>query len=137
MRAVQGLGAAFIMPSTLSILTNVFGDPDERARAISIWAGVSGLGVAIGPLAGGYLLEHFWWGSIFLVNVPIVIVAVIAAVDPGSQLEGRAPGEARHRRHAAVDVRAGEPAVRDHRRTIARLDRPGDPGAAVRRRWSC
>ncbi len=80
MRAVQGLGAAFIMPSTLSILTNVFGNPAERARAISIWAGVSGLGVAIGPLAGGYLLEHFWWGSIFLVNVPIVIVAVIAAI---------------------------------------------------------
>ncbi|WP_426570797.1 DHA2 family efflux MFS transporter permease subunit [Aquihabitans sp. McL0605] len=79
MRAVQGLGAAFIMPSTLSILTNVFGNPAERARAISIWAGVSGLGVAIGPLAGGYLLEHFWWGSIFLVNVPIVIIAVIAA----------------------------------------------------------
>jgi len=80
MRAVQGFGAAFIMPSTLSILTNVFGDPAERARAISIWAGVSGLGVAIGPLAGGYLLEHFWWGSIFLVNVPIVIVAVSATV---------------------------------------------------------
>jgi EmrB/QacA subfamily drug resistance transporter len=80
MRAVQGLGAALIMPSTLSILTNVFGDPIERARAISIWAGVSGLGVAIGPLAGGYLLEHFWWGSIFLVNVPVVIVATVAAV---------------------------------------------------------
>jgi EmrB/QacA subfamily drug resistance transporter len=78
MRAVQGMGAAFIMPSTLSILTNVFGDPAERARAISIWAGVSGLGVAIGPLAGGYLLEHYWWGAIFLVNVPIVIAAVVA-----------------------------------------------------------
>lgn len=79
-RAVQGFGAALIMPATLSILTNVFRDDAERARAISIWAGVSGLGVAIGPLAGGYLLEHFWWGAIFLVNVPIVVVAVVAAL---------------------------------------------------------
>ena len=108
MRAVQGLGAAFIMPATLSILTNVFGDPAERARAISIWAGVSGLGVAIGPLAGGYLLEHFWWGSIFLVNVPIVIVAVIAAIVARAELEGREP-PASTPRHAALDVRARQP----------------------------
>ena len=78
-RAIQGFGAAFIMPSTLSILTNVF-PADERGRAIGIWAGISGVGVAIGPITGGYLLEHFWWGSIFLVNVPIIIVAVVATV---------------------------------------------------------
>jgi EmrB/QacA subfamily drug resistance transporter len=77
MRGVMGLGGAFIMPSTLSILTNVF-PSDERPRAIGIWAGVSGLGVALGPLTGGFLLEHFWWGSVFLVNVPIVVVAVTA-----------------------------------------------------------
>ena len=80
LRGVQGFGAAFIMPATLSILTNVFTDERERARAIALWAGVSGLGVAIGPLAGGFLLEHFWWGSIFLVNVPIVIVTIVAAL---------------------------------------------------------
>jgi EmrB/QacA subfamily drug resistance transporter len=74
-RGVQGLGAAFIMPSTLSILTNVF-PAAERGRAIGIWAGVSGLGVAIGPLAGGWLLEHYWWGSIFLVNLPVIAVGV-------------------------------------------------------------
>jgi EmrB/QacA subfamily drug resistance transporter len=80
LRGVQGFGAAFIMPATLSILTNVFTEPQERARAIGLWAGVSGLGVAIGPLVGGFLLEHFWWGSVFLVNVPIVIVAIVAVV---------------------------------------------------------
>jgi MFS family permease len=79
-RGIQGLGGAAIMPATLSIISNVFLDAAERARAIAIWAGVSGLGVAIGPLAGGYLLGHFWWGSIFLVNVPIVLVAIIAAL---------------------------------------------------------
>ncbi|HEY3725239.1 MAG TPA: DHA2 family efflux MFS transporter permease subunit [Acidimicrobiia bacterium] len=79
MRSVQGVGAAFLMPATLSILTNVFREPGERARAIALWAGVSGLGVAIGPLTGGWLLEHFWWGSIFLVNVPVIAVALVGA----------------------------------------------------------
>jgi EmrB/QacA subfamily drug resistance transporter len=80
LRGVQGLGAAFVMPATLSILTNVFTNRAERTRAIGLWAGVSGLGVAIGPLTGGYLLGHFWWGSIFLVNVPIGVVTIVAAL---------------------------------------------------------
>jgi EmrB/QacA subfamily drug resistance transporter len=74
-RAIMGIGGAFIMPSTLSLITNVF-PPEERARAISYWAAIAGVGVALGPISGGLLLEHFYWGSIFLVNLPIVAVAV-------------------------------------------------------------
>lgn len=76
-RAVMGVGAAMIMPATLSILTNVFTNPKERAAAIGIWSAVSGLAIALGPVAGGFLLAHFWWGSIFLVNVPIIAIAII------------------------------------------------------------
>ncbi|MFI6960954.1 MFS transporter [Streptomyces sp. NPDC050255] len=76
-RAVMGFGAAFVMPATLAVLMNVF-ERDEQPKAIGIWAGSVGLGIAIGPITGGLLLEHFWWGSIFLVNVPVVVVALIA-----------------------------------------------------------
>jgi EmrB/QacA subfamily drug resistance transporter len=76
-RSLMGIGAAAIMPSTLSIISNVF-DPRERAKAIGIWAGAVGLGIAIGPVVGGTLLQTFWWGSVFLINVPIVIAGAIA-----------------------------------------------------------
>lgn len=78
-RALMGMSAAAIMPVTLSIISNVF-DPRERGRAIGIWAGAVGLGAAIGPITGGFLLEHFWWGSIFLINVPVVAAGVVAVV---------------------------------------------------------
>lgn len=78
-RAFMGIGAAAIMPSTLSILTNVFTDSGDRARAIGIWSGTTGLGVAIGPVVGGWLLAHYWWGSVFLVNVPIALVGLLVA----------------------------------------------------------
>jgi EmrB/QacA subfamily drug resistance transporter len=77
-RALMGLGAACIMPSTLSIITDVFRDADDRARAIGIWSGTEGLGIAIGPIAGGWLLAHFWWGSVFLINVPIAVLGLLA-----------------------------------------------------------
>ena len=76
-RAFMGIGGALIMPATLSIITNVF-PPQERGKAIGVWAGTAGIGVALGPLTGGFLLAHFYWGSIFLVNIPIVIFGLIA-----------------------------------------------------------
>lgn len=85
-RAVMGLGGALVMPATLAILMNVF-ERDEQPKAIGIWAGGVGLAIAIGPIAGGLLLDHFWWGSVFLVNVPIVLIAlvVMAVLVPDSK----------------------------------------------------
>jgi EmrB/QacA subfamily drug resistance transporter len=79
-RAFMGVGAACIMPSTLSILINVFTDEASRAKAIGIWSGTTGLGVALGPIVGGWLLAHFWWGSVFLVNVPIALGGLLASL---------------------------------------------------------
>ncbi|MDQ3766426.1 MAG: MFS transporter, partial [Actinomycetota bacterium] len=75
-RAGMGIGAALIMPSTLSIITDIF-PPTERGRAIAAWAAIAGLGIVAGPVIGGWLLEHFWWGSVFLVNLPIVSLAIL------------------------------------------------------------
>jgi EmrB/QacA subfamily drug resistance transporter len=76
-RGLMGIGGAAVQPQTLSIISNVF-DPEERPKAIGIWAGFSGVALAIGPLTGGFLLDHCWWGSVFLVNVPFVVVGVLA-----------------------------------------------------------
>ena len=75
-RAVMGIGGAMIMPATLSIITDVF-PREERGRAIGIWAAVAGLGIGLGPILGGVLLENFFWGSVFLVNIPVVITALL------------------------------------------------------------
>jgi EmrB/QacA subfamily drug resistance transporter len=77
-RAAMGLGGAAVMPQTLSIISNVF-EPKERAKAIGLWAMAVGIGIAIGPVLGGVLLDRFWWGSVFLINVPVTIVGLIAA----------------------------------------------------------
>jgi EmrB/QacA subfamily drug resistance transporter len=78
-RGLMGVGGAFLMPGTLSILTTVF-DEGERKKAIAIWSSVLMLGALGGPLAGGLLLQHFWWGSVFLMNVPIAALGILAAV---------------------------------------------------------
>jgi EmrB/QacA subfamily drug resistance transporter len=76
-RALMGVGGALIMPSTLSVLVNVF-PIEERVKAIGIWTGVASLGIPLGPIVSGWLLGRFWWGSVFLLNLPIVIVALVA-----------------------------------------------------------
>jgi EmrB/QacA subfamily drug resistance transporter len=73
-RAVMGLGAALIFPATLSLLTNIFTERRERARAIGLWGATAGVGIATGPIVGGWLLEHYSWGSIFLFLAPVAVV---------------------------------------------------------------
>lgn len=79
-RAALAVGAAMMMPATLSLIRLSFADARERALAIGIWASVASGGAALGPVVGGVLLEHFWWGSVFLINVPIVLLAMAATL---------------------------------------------------------
>jgi EmrB/QacA subfamily drug resistance transporter len=76
-RIVMGTGAALVFPATLSIVTTTFTVDRERRIAVAIWSGMVGIGVILGPLGGGFLLEHAWWGSIFLINVPILVIAIL------------------------------------------------------------
>ncbi|WP_024805210.1 MFS transporter [Nocardia sp. BMG51109] len=78
-RAAMGVGAAVLMPSTLSILMTTFAE-DERRKAMAGWSTVSMVGIVLGPTLGGLLLQHFWWGSVFLINIPVAIIAIVATV---------------------------------------------------------
>ena len=78
-RVINGIGAAFVMPATLSLLTTIF-PPEERRKAIAMWAGFAGAGGAVGPIVSGALLERYWWGSAILVNVPVVVLVVVAVM---------------------------------------------------------
>jgi EmrB/QacA subfamily drug resistance transporter len=86
-RAVMGLGAAMMFPSTLSLLTNVFTERRQRAAAIGVWGASAGVGIALGPIAGGWLLEQFWWGAIFVFMAPVaaVVAALVAWKVPTSR----------------------------------------------------
>jgi len=88
-RALMGVGGATLMPSTLALIRNLFADPGERARAVGVWSAVMAGGVGIGPVISGVLLAHFWWGSVFLVNVPVMLA--LLAVAPFLLPESKAP----------------------------------------------
>ncbi|MFF3502657.1 MFS transporter [Streptomyces sp. NPDC003247] len=88
-RALLGVAGATLMPATLALIRNLFHDPRERSLAVGIWGATASAGTAVGPIAGGFLLEHFWWGSVFLINLPVMVVLVLV----GSRLlpESRNP----------------------------------------------
>ena len=130
-RGLMGLGAAFIYPTTLSIITNTFHVPRERARAIGVWAGVAGVGIALGPLLGGLLVENFGWPAVFLINVPVCTIAVLLAhwFVPNSSARDESPLDPLG---AVLSIFAlGVAPVRHHRGARPRVDRPARGGCFV------
>ncbi|GHH92387.1 MFS transporter [Streptomyces capillispiralis] len=79
-RALLGVAGATLMPATLALIRNLFHDPRERSLAIGIWGATASAGTAVGPILGGFLLEHFWWGSVFLINLPVMAVLVVVGI---------------------------------------------------------
>ncbi|MCX4760692.1 MFS transporter [Streptomyces sp. NBC_01275] len=79
-RALLGVAGATLMPATLALIRNLFHDPRERSLAVGIWGATASAGTAVGPIVGGFLLEHFWWGSVFLINLPVMIVLVVVGI---------------------------------------------------------
>ena len=76
-RALLGVAGATLMPSTLALIRNMFHDATQRSKAIAIWTGVLTGGIALGPVLSGFLLEHFWWGSVFLINIPAMVLLLV------------------------------------------------------------
>src|SRR4051794_1886119 len=91
-RGAMGVSVALIYPTTLALLSAVFTSRQERAIAIGVWSGVSGVGIALGPVIGGLLIEHFSWGSIFAINVPVVVIALVAGARLVPESRDPSPG---------------------------------------------
>ncbi|MEW1888326.1 MFS transporter [Streptomyces sp. NBC_00523] len=91
-RALLGVAGATLMPSTLALIRNLFHDPRERSLAIGIWGAMASAGAAVGPVVGGFLLEHFWWGSVFLINLPVMAVLVVVGIKMIPESKNPAPG---------------------------------------------
>ncbi|MEU2334149.1 MFS transporter [Streptomyces sp. NPDC006654] len=79
-RALLGVAGATLMPATLALIRNLFHDPRERSLAVGVWGAAASAGTAVGPIVGGFLLEHFWWGSVFLINLPVMVVLVLVGI---------------------------------------------------------
>lgn len=96
-RALLGVAGATLMPSTLALIRNLFHDPRERSLAIGVWGATASAGAAVGPVVGGFLLEHFWWGSVFLINLPVMAVLVVvgARLLPSRRTRRPGPGTCR------------------------------------------
>ncbi|WP_172385331.1 MFS transporter [Streptomyces sp. MNP-20] len=91
-RALLGVAGATLMPSTLALIRNIFHDPRERSIAVGVWGAMASAGAAIGPVVGGFLLEHFWWGSVFLINLPVMAVLVLVGIKLLPESKNPAPG---------------------------------------------
>ncbi|HET6861296.1 MAG TPA: MFS transporter, partial [Streptomyces sp.] len=91
-RALLGVAGATLMPSTLALIRNIFHDAKERSLAIGIWGAAASAGAAVGPVVGGFLLEHFWWGSVFLINLPVMAVLVVVGIKLLPESKNPAPG---------------------------------------------
>ncbi|MFF3939588.1 MFS transporter [Streptomyces phaeofaciens] len=91
-RALLGVAGATLMPATLALIRNLFHDPRERSLAVGIWGATASAGTAVGPIVGGFLLEHFWWGSVFLINLPVMIVLVVVGVKTLPESRNPNPG---------------------------------------------
>ncbi|MFI5755751.1 MFS transporter [Streptomyces sp. NPDC051569] len=91
-RALLGAAGATLMPATLALIRNIFHDPRERSLAIGVWGAMASAGAAVGPVVGGFLLEHFWWGSVFLINVPVMVVLVLVGIRTLPESKDPTPG---------------------------------------------
>ncbi|MFG2601089.1 MFS transporter [Streptomyces sp. NPDC048462] len=91
-RALLGVAGATLMPSTLALIRNIFHDARERSLAIGIWGAMASAGAAVGPVVGGFLLQHFWWGSVFLINLPVMAVLVVVGIKLIPESKNPAPG---------------------------------------------